>query len=198
MSKPTDQLIQMAVLESLKTNIDTASGIFGIDAGELDEYRQKYLLDQLEHYYPTSPATETVQLSWWERFEQGYAYEVIKKLLFTGGLVLLFWVLPYILRAFFDPLTNTVIWAGFTALYMLAFGSLGVELVFYAMHRVNFDFFNPFVNRGGQNDYETLIKSSDLTAYQKCVLNQQKYLAYLALFSLLVYSLLNQFQGQSG
>lgn len=189
--------IKMAVLKALETDVDTAAATFGVEATELAEEQKKYLLDQLERLYPTQPVALPEPLSKWQQLRSSAWFDALQKMAFTGVLMLVFWAMPFVLHRFFDPLTNTVVWAGFTALYLMAFGTGGVIMIFWVMHHVNFEFFNRFANRG-EFDYTTLMKSDDVTPFQKCLLNLVIFLGYVYCYCFLASSLLNQFSDKTG
>ncbi len=189
-STASDQVLRLAVLESLRTNVLTAAQQFEIPEDELLAAQLEFLTDRMAVHQPPPPSEpEPEKKDWLHSVYESVWFELFFKMAISLTLALLFWAMPNVLKHLIDPLSNTIIWAGFTALYLMSFGSLGLEIVFWAMHNVNWRFFNRFAERG-QYDYESFITSDKLTYYEKCQLNQTKYLAYLGAFCWLLSSLL--------
>lgn len=172
-------LLRLAVLKSLETSTADAALTFDLDAGDLLEAQRLFLDAKMEVHSPKPTVEGPIAPGMLEQLHSSIWYEMGMKIVMTMTLAALFWVMPHVLQRFVDPLTNTVIWGGFTTLFYMSFLSLGVEFIFWVLHNVNFQFFNRFAERGVW-DYESFIKSDKLSHYEKCQLNQQKYLAYLA------------------
>lgn len=176
-----DNLLKMAVLESFKTNLADAANTFGLDEDEILDARKDFLVREMEIHFPVPGQEAPKRQGFLERLYNSALYELSLKVGLTLSLAGLFYGMPQLLQRFVDPLSNTIVWSGFTALYLLAFGSLGIELIFWALHNVNFRFFNRFYERG-EFDYESFLRSPQLSHEEKLRHNQYKYLAYLYCF----------------
>lgn len=186
-----EALIKLAILKGWESGIPQASQIYDIDEEDLLEYQREFVKAQGIVLNPVPIPQEPEEPGLWQRIHSSFWYETSFKFFITLMLMGIFWAMPYVLEHLLDPLTNTIVWTGFTAAYYLAFGSLGVDLLFLVMHRGNFKFFNRYEEKGVY-DYESLLRGPTLSDYEKCVINQQKYLVYLALFCVLVWGLLSQ------
>ncbi len=184
-----DPLMRMAVLKSLETSAGDAAIVFGLDPNELLEAQRLFLDAKMEVHQPKPVVEEAKPPGLLERVYHSGWFEVGMKVILTPLLAALFWLLPHVLQKHVDPLTNTIIWAGFTTLFYVSFLSLGVEVLFWVLHNVNFQFFNRHTEKGVW-DYESFIKSDKLSYYEKCQLNQQKYLVYLGLSCWVLQSLI--------
>ena len=198
MARLTIELIRTAVLKSFEIGIPEAAKMFGIKEAELEEYRSEFIDDQyrLQHPAPVAelPPAEPVK-PFWERVRHSIFYDITSKVVLAVLLILICWAAPYVLQPYVDPLTNSVVWLGFTAAYIIIFVGLRVELSLFVQHKVNFDFLNPFVETGA-GDYSTLMRSNELTPYEKCRLNQQKYLSYLFAYCVVIMALASLMQGR--
>jgi hypothetical protein len=172
--------LRTAVLRSLETSVGEVAGQFGIAPNELLDAQRLFLEAKMEVHQPKPVQEEPKQPGRLEQFYHSMYFEWGMKLTLSPLLAWVCWKLPRVLEKRVDPLTNTIIWVGFTDLMFMAFLSLGIEVVFFAMHNVNFRFFYRFAEKG-KWDYESFIMSDKLTYYEKCQLNQQKYLVYLGL-----------------
>ena len=201
MAKGMQALTTQAVLKSFEVGIEPAAEIFDLDPEDLLNYRNRFLLSEYEKAFAAKQQAEQQRAESGLqpillRLRQNPLFDFGLKVILAVLLIALCWAMPSVLQPYVDPLTNTVVWIGFTALYLTVFFGMGIELVFWVQHHVNFDFLNPF-SGDGQFDYATLIRSDQLSAYERCRLNQQKYLAYLFAFCLISMGLASLTNGGS-
>lgn len=188
----------MAVLKSFEIGAAAAAKMFGLRESDLAFYRAEFIEAQYASIHPAPveelPPAEPKK-NFWEQLRHSIYFDISSKIILALLLILICWATPYVLQPYVDPLTNSVVWLGFTAAYIVIFGGLLVELALFVQHKVNFDFLNPFV-QSGAGDYTTLMRSNELTPYEKCRLNQAKYLSYLFAYCVVIMALASLMQGR--
>lgn len=186
----SDALIQAAVLKSLEIGTTAAATVFGFDEGDLAHYQEQYIDQQYallhpaspDHYAPATPPNTA--LDRYARLQSSVWFRLTLRVLLAVLLLLICYGMPYILEGRVDPVTGTLVWLLFTSALIMVFGGLVLDLVLFVQHYPIFQFRNPFDTAPAGpgeivNDYYTLLGSDHLTAYEKCVLVQRKYLSLL-------------------
>ncbi|GAB3568883.1 hypothetical protein GCM10027578_22280 [Spirosoma luteolum] len=189
--KLTQAYTNQVVLKSLEIGIKPAADLFEIDPEDVEDYQRRFIRHRYDQLFPPAPtATDgapPAPLGFWNELLHNPVSALAVKVCLAIALIVICYLMPALLQSFVDPLTNTVVWLGFTALYILTFVGMGIDLVLFIQHKVNFDFLNPLSDAGF--DYATILRSDNLTPYEKCRINQQKYLAYLFAYCLVVLAL---------
>lgn len=191
MARHNEAFVKKVVLASYDLGVDEAATTFNVDIDDLHDWRSAFIDTEYEKIYPPTPPDPNVvtppHVGWLTRLLHDPYGALGVKIALAVALIVVCYVMPHILESFVDPLTNTVVWLGFTALYLLVGAGLSIDLLLFIQHRVNFDFLNPL--QSGGFDYATLLRSENLSAYEKCRINQQKYLAYLFAYCAVIWAL---------
>lgn len=191
MAKLNEAFVKKVVLSSFELGVDEAATMFNVDVNDLHDWRSVFIDTEYEKIYPpTQPDPNIVtppKVGWLTELLQTPYGALSAKIVLAITLIVICYAMPHLLDSLVDPLTNTVIWMGFTALYLLVGAGLSIDLLLFVQHRVNFDFLNPL--QAGGFDYATLLRSENLSAYEKCRINQQKYLAYLLAYCAVLWAL---------
>ncbi|GEM_PF-4926462 len=189
--KRTEAFVKKVVLSSYETSIEEAAKTFDVDIDELHDWRAAFIDSEVEKLYPPSILDPGVvsppRIGWLTALLHDPYGALGIQVGLSIALIIICYLMPHLLESLVDPLTNTVVWLGFTSLYVIVFVGMGIQLVLFIQHKVNFDFLNPL--KQGGFDYATLLRSDNLTSYEKCRLNQQKYLAYLFAYCIVVWAL---------
>lgn len=184
--KPMTRLLNQAVLKSLEVGIDDAAELFDLDPEELHSYQVRYIDELHAKNHPVVAEPTAPQPAWWERLRGNAWFDAAFKITLALLSILICWLIPYALEKHVDPLTNTVIWIGFTAAYLLLFAGLVIEVAFWVQHPTEYEFLNPFLS--SSFDYKRSLRT-DLTPHERCRIVQQKYLFYLVAYCGLVLAL---------